>query len=141
MSFNIFKISEQKNINLKDLRLNYKQVASSFCTNYYSLYDYRFADLAQLYLPESQFTYSDREITGFQNFSTIIKKLEFERFVHQDMNITVQPIGSSNMVISVIGFITINNAVFPSRFMENLIIQRNDNNELHIVSTIFKIID
>ena len=139
MSFNLFRISEQKT--LKDLRQDYKQTAYDFCTQYYTNYDHYLHELASLYTPDAQFTYQNSEFTGFNNFLLKIKETGSTKFVHQDMNITAQPIGPGQMVIVVLGLITINNTIFPMKFTETLVLQRNEFNRLQIVSSIFKLIE
>lgn len=139
MSFNLFRVSDQKN--LQDLRINYKQTAYDFCTQYYTNYDHYLTDLMPFFTQETQFTYQNTEFTGFNNFLLKLKGDNVTKFAHQDMNITVQPIGPGQMIIIVLGLITINSAVFPSKFIETLLLQRNEFNKLQIISTIFKLID
>jgi len=139
MSFCLFRISEQKT--LKDLRQDYKQTAYDFCTQYYTNYDHYLYDLSSFFTQDAQFTYQDSEFTGFNNFINKIKESGSTRIVHQDMNITAQPIGPGQMLIVVLGLITINDSIFPRRFTETLLLQRNEYNRLQITSTIFKLLE
>ena len=52
-----------------DIKQTYKYLADEFAKHYYTLYDNNFLQLANLYLPDSYFTYLDEEITGFNNLN------------------------------------------------------------------------
>lgn len=138
MSFNLFRANNTQTI---DMRHNYKQIAEELCKHYYTAYDNNFQDLINVYYTDSQFTYQDQEITGFNTLLQKLRESGITSFTHYDMNVSAQPIGPSNILITVIGSISFNNSIFLNKFIETLYIQRDDSNVLRICSTIFKIID
>jgi len=138
MSFNLFRKSQPVQL---DIRQNYKKLAEDFCRQYYSHYDNNFLELSHVYYPDSQFTYQGQEFTGF---NTLLKKL-FEngigKFTHYSMNITSQPIGPSHMLININGLVSLNDSIFTNKFIETLFVKRDDMNNLHVCSTIFKVVE
>lgn len=127
--------------NLADVRLNYKQIADEFCKYYYTLYDANMALLSTLYYPESQFTYQDSEFNGFDNLLNGLRMNGIYKFTHHSLNITTQPFGPANIIINIIGILSINDSIYQNKFIETIVLQRDDFNMLRIFSTIFKIIE
>ena len=138
MSFNLFRAN---NPQLIDIRHNYKELAEELCRYYYTIYDNNFQELANIYYADSQFTYQDQEITGFNTLLQKLRETTVSKFTHYDMNVSAQPIGSSNLIITVIGSIALNDSIFMNKFIETLYIQRDDANVLRVCSTIFKILN
>ncbi len=146
MSFNLFRTTQTTPIDIKiDIKVNvkikYKQIADEFCRQYYSVYDENFSNLVDLYYTDSQFTYLDQEFIGFNNLLQKIKSFGINKFVHNNLNITAQPIGNNYIIISIVGQIIINNSVFPNKFMETIYVQITDENKFKVCSTIFKLLD
>lgn len=136
MSFNLIRTT-----NCIDIRTNYKQLADEFCKYYYSLYDTNFYQLSNLYYQDAQFTYLDEEILGFNNFFEKLKINGNYKFTHHQMNINAQPIGQNNLLISIVGTISINDSIYQNKFIETILIQKDDFNRILICSTIFKFIN
>lgn len=133
MSFNLTKVPT--------LQSNYQEIAQEFCKYYYTIYDTNFAGLNSLYYLESQFTFQNQEFRGFNNLLKAIISSGIGKFSHSNLNVNVQPIGNKNFEILVNGSISLNDSIFDSRFIENMILQRDDNNRIYVISTIFKIIE
>jgi len=138
MSFNLFRVSHSNSI---DIRINYKQLADEFCKYYYSLYDTNFILLNNFYNQASQFTFQDEEILGFNNLLEKLRSNGYYKFTHNNMKINSQPIGQNNLLINILGNISINDSIFQNKFIETIILQKDNLNKFEIFSTIFKIID
>ncbi|ARF11700.1 hypothetical protein Klosneuvirus_2_136 [Klosneuvirus KNV1] len=138
MSFTLTRIGETK---LIDVQYKYKQLAAEFCKFYYSTYDKNFKDLANSYHPKAQFTVNDVEVSGINNFFNLLEHFGFRSCVHHDLNVQCQPIGEENLLLNVSGSITINNSIFINKFVETLLIQRDNFNHFYIFSTMLKISD
>lgn len=138
MSFNLIRTNGSQ---LIDVRNNYKQIADDFLPKYYTVYDNNFNELSTLYYPDSQFTYQDNELIGFNALSQKLYESGVYKFTHHNMTISTQPIGPSNMIITIIGLISLNDSIFTNKFVETLYIQRNDQNKFGICSTIFKMLE
>lgn len=138
MSFNLTRLPTPK---LIDIRSNYQEITEEFCKYYYSIYDTNFIALSTLYYLESQFTFQNEEFIGFYNLVNKIKSHGLEKFTHSNLNVNVQPIGQKNLEIIIYGHISLNDSIFSNKFIENVILQRDDNNRIFVISTIFKIIE
>ena len=137
MSFTLFRSNNQ----LTDIRYNYKQLAEEVCKCYYTAYDNNFLELANVYYNDSQFTYQDHEFSGFNTLVQVLRGNNINKFTHHNMNVSSQPIGPNNLLITVIGSISFNDSIFMNKFIETIYMQKDDANILRICSTIFKIID
>ena len=136
MSFNLTKIGETKLINVQH---KYKQLAEEFCKFYYSTYDKNFKDLADSYHPKAQFTVNTVEVSGVNNYFNLLENCDARSFVHHDLNVQAQPIGEDSVLINVSGTLTVNNSIFENKFIETLLIQRDNFNRFYIFSTMLKI--
>lgn len=135
MSFSLIRKTDP---NLVDVKTNYKKIAEEFLTYYYNIYDTDFPHLNHLYHKESQFTFRDNEVYGFNNLLNIItNKYKIYKFTHSVIHATVQPINNSDLLISVNGQISVNNSPHYDKFIETIIIRRNDDNVFSILNTIF----
>lgn len=124
-----------------DIKQTYKYLADEFAKQYYTLYDNNFLQLANLYLPDSYFTYLDEEITGFNNLVQRLRQYGITKFTHSQLHLNVQPIGERSLMISVTGLISVNNGVASQRFSETVLLQKDDYNHFFIYRTIFKLLN
>lgn len=139
MSFNMIRTNNQNSV---DVRNTYKQLAQDFCQKYYSCYDNKFSDLSPLYLNNSQFTFLDNEIVGFNDLINKLKSIGLYQFTHYNMNVISQPLGNNNVIININGTISFNGSIFTKKFLETIILERNNlNNNFYVISTIFKTIE
>lgn len=137
-----FSLVRKVDPNLVDVRSNYKNIAGDLLTTYYNTYDSNFPELARMYYSDSQFTYREYEFFGFNNLLSLIKdKYNVFKFTHTIMHATVQPIGKTDLLVSVHGSLSVNNMTHSDKFIETLLIRRDDDNKFYILSTIFKIVD
>jgi len=126
---------------LIDVNYKYKQIAEEFCKYYYNLYDNDLKKLAGTFHPEAQFTIKDIEISGFDNYYKFLEQHNLTKYTHHDIIVSCQPIGDSNLILTVNGTITINGSIFVNKFIETLFIQRNDFNRFYVFSCILKIFE
>jgi hypothetical protein len=138
MSFNLINIQQS---NLIDMRTYYKKIAEEFCIKYYSVYDNNYAALKDLYYLDSQFTYQDQEFIGFDTLTNKLRDSGIYKFTHHNMNVTTQPIGPNQMILTILGHISINNSSIKNNFVETISIFRDDYNIMRIGGTIFKIVN
>ena len=139
MSFSLIRKTDP---NLVDVRSNYKKIAEELMTQYYNLYDADFPSLARMYHPESQFTYRDNEFYGFPKLLSLIKDTyRVYKFTHSVVHLTVQPINRTDLLIMTHGLLSINNSTHSDKFIETLVIRRDDSNQFCIISTIFKLVE
>lgn len=136
MSFNLTRIGETK---LIDVNYKYKQLAEEFCKFYYSTYDKNFKDLANSYHPKAQFTVNEIEASSVNNFFNLLEQCGLRSCVHHDLHVQAQPIGEENLLLNISGTITINNSIFINKFIETILIQRDNFNKFYIFSTMLKI--
>lgn len=127
--------------NLVDVKANYKKITEEFCKHYYSIYDTNFYALNNMYKPESCFTYLDEEMVGFNSISNKLKQFNIYKFTHHTIDVNSQPIGDRTLLITTNGKLSINNSTYEQRFIETILLQRDDNNRFFIYHTIFKLID
>lgn len=126
---------------LIDVNYKYKQIAEEFCKYYYNLYDNDFKRLASSFHPDAQITINDKEIYGFDNYYKFLEQSCMTKFTHHDMVISCQPLGDSSLILTVNGTITISNSIFINKFIETLVLQRNEFNRFYIFSCILKLLD
>lgn len=126
---------------LIDVNYKYKQIAEEFCKYYYNLYDNDFKRLASSFHPDAQITIKDIEIHGFDNYYKFLEQNGITKFTHHDMAISCQPLGDASLILTVNGTITVDNSIFVNKFIETLVLQRNEFNRFYIFSCILKIFD
>ena len=127
--------------NLTNVRENYRKITEEFCKTYYSIYDNDFLKLENIYKPESIFTYLDEEFVGFQSVSERIKQYNIWKFKHGNININAQPIGQKSLLINITGLISVNNSMIEQRFVETILLQRDNDDIFYIYHTMFKVIE
>ncbi|ARF09656.1 hypothetical protein Indivirus_2_35 [Indivirus ILV1] len=138
MSFSLIRKVDPQ---LVDVRLNYKNIAGDFLTYYYNIYDDDFPRLNNLYYKESQFTFRDKEFYGFSNLmDLIVKTYKIYKFTHSIAHATVQPINNSDLLIVVHGMISVNNSPHFDKYIETILLRRDDSNRFMILNTIFKLV-
>lgn len=138
MSFNLVRTV---NSNLIDIRPNYKHIADEFCKYYYTVYDTNFPALSQLYYFDSQFTYQEQEFNGFNIWINGLVNSGVHKFTHHSLNITAQPLSPSDLIITILGTLSVNDSIYQNKFIEILILRRDENNTIHICSTIFRLVE
>lgn len=136
MSFVLTRIGETKLINVN---YKYKQLAEEFCKSYYSTYDKNIKDLSNMYHPKAQFTLNNVEVSGVNNYFNLLENSGLNSFVHHDLNVQSQPIGDDSLLVNVSGTLTVNNSIFENKFIETLLVQRDNFNHFYIFSTMLKI--
>ena len=136
MSFNLVKTQP-----IVNPLADYKNIAQQFCLEYYTLYDDNVEKLRKMYYSESLFLYLDNEITGFNNWYNALKQNNYNKFNHQNMNVSAIPINDTNLQITVYGTLILNNNMIENKFIENILLQRDNNNTFYICTTLFKFID
>lgn len=137
-----FSLVRKVDPNLVDVRTNYKKIAEDLLTLYYNTYDSDYSGLTRMYYSDSQFTYRDYEFYGFENLVKLWReKYGVFKFTHTIVHSTVQPIGKTDLLVSVHGTLSVNNSVHADKFIETLLIRREDDNTFKIMSTIFKIVN
>lgn len=119
---------------------DYTQIAQAFCLEYYTLYDDSIEKLRKMYHSEAKFVYLDNEFDSFNAWLKAINDNHFWKFTHYNMSVNVIPICDSNLSITITGKMSINNN-FDQRFTENIILQKDNNNNFYICTTMFKIIE
>ena len=136
MSFNLVKTQP-----IVNPLADYKNIAQQFCLEYYTLYDDNVEKLRKMYYSESLFLYLDNEITGFNNWYNALKQNNYNKFNHHNMNVSAIPINDTNLQITIYGTLTLNNNMTENKFIENILLQRDNNNTFYICTTLFKFID
>lgn len=137
-----FSLIRKVDPNLVDVRANYKQIAEELLSIYYNTYDADYTGLTRMYYPDSQFTYRDYEFFGFENLVKLWReKYNVFKFTHTVVHSTVQPVGKTDLLVSVHGTLSVNNSLYQDKFVETLLIRREDDNTFRIMSTIFKIVN
>lgn len=138
MSFSLVRKTDP---NLVDVITNYKKIGEEFLIYYYNIYDTNFPHLSHLYYKESQFTFRDKEIYGFNNLlNIIINNYKINKFTHSVVHATVQPINNTDLLISVHGLVSVNNSPHYDKFIETIVLRRNDSNNFAILNTIFVLV-
>ena len=140
MSFTLYKPLIANYVDLKNV---YKQASAEFCTKYYTALDNNIRSLGDAYYPNSQFTFVDNEVVGYNTFLNLLDRLGINRMSHNEMNIVSQPLGSSHMLVNVTGAVGFNNMPFYAKFTETLFIEKiekDGENKLKVCSSIFKLL-
>jgi hypothetical protein len=119
---------------------DYTQIAQAFCLEYYTLYDDNIEKLKKMYHSDAKFVYLDNEFDSFNTWLKAINDNHFWKFTHYNMNVNVIPICDSNLSITITGKMSVNNGN-EQRFTENIILQKDNNNNFYICTTMFKIIE
>lgn len=123
-----------------NISTHYIELGRKFCETYYHLYDNNLFGLNTLYLPNSCITFLGEELKGFCNFITRVRQQYIRRFAHHNIDVTVQPIGDTALIITNNGTVSVNDSVYTNKFTETLFLQRCDNT-LYITNSIFKLIE
>ena len=133
--------NNQRKEKLLDVIINYKKITEEFCNYYYSNYDNNYLQLSSLYRNKSLFTYLDEELTGFDQMVNKIKQYGINKFKHHEIKINAQPIHNKMLIINATGIMSVNNSLQREKFVETIILQReNKKNTFFISNTIFKLI-
>lgn len=119
---------------------DYKQIAQDFAMEYYTAYDNGIDKLQHFYNNDAKFLYLDHEIVGYTNWANALRHNNFNKFNHGDMNVNVLPINDTNLLITIVGSVNINNSIFDNKFMENIVLERGYNNNFSVSNTIFKFV-
>lgn len=134
MSFYLTRTNTNTNV-----MTDYKKIAEAFCLEYYTAYDDNIEKLRKFYHADAKFLYFDHEFNGFNEWYNVIKHNNFYRFVHLNMDVNVIPICDSNLLITITGGIQINNSG-EIKFVENILLQKDNNNNFCICTTMFKLL-
>lgn len=124
-----------KNTNILD---NYTDICSEFCEYYYSGLDKNYNKLKSLYTNDSLFTVYGKDLKGFTEFVTYLKKLGINKMYHDDMDVHSQPVDNSTILISVTGTLTSNQTFLTREFSEVILLSLVDNNNYRVINTIIK---
>ena len=84
--------------------------------------------LSSLYFQDAQFVFKDEEL-NYYNFMEKLKYLGYYKFTHNNMNINTQAIGPNNLLINVIGLVSINDSIYQNKFIETIFLQKDNNNK------------
>lgn len=133
MSFTLTKTTKNFTI-----QYDYKQIAQDFVMEYYTAYDNGVDKLQYFYHSNATFLYLDHEFNSYANWVNALKHNNFNRFNHGDMNVSVMPINDTNMLITVVGDVSVNNNINSHKFMENILLQKEGSNNFCVCMTMFK---
>lgn len=122
-----------------NIESSYKEITDKFCQIYYDYYDTDFLKIKDMCADNTYFTYLDSEVVGFEKLLDIIKSKDVNRFKHEDLNITSQPIGQKSLIINVTGTIYVNNNNNKYKFTETIILKKSGT-RYYIQNIIFKVI-
>jgi len=136
---NVNKVNN--NVNLIDVYSEYRNLTEGFCNYYYDLFDNNFPDLSGLFKNDCMITYLDEEMSGFNEYFSKIKQYNIYNFTHHEINVNSQPVGSSGLLITTTGTISINNSIFRNKFSETILLVRDDQNNFFIHHYMFRLID
>ncbi len=125
-----------RNINV---RLQYKNIAQKFCSEYYRIYDTNPRDLHRYYTPRSIFVYIDEELTGFNALYGKMMHYNMYIFTHHTMNVSAMPVGINGILITVNGTMSINNSFEHIRFTETILLKKAYGTQFFAMNTILKI--
>lgn len=123
-----------------DIRNCYKTLADSFCKYYYSFYDINLLALNNLFYPNTQFTFNNEELYGFNNFVNKLNSLGYYKFTHYTMEVNSQPIGPNHLLLNIYGIMSVNDSILRHKFIETILIQKDLDQSYHIYSVIFKFV-
>ncbi len=129
------------NVNLFNVMEKYRELTESFCNHFYTHYDDNFPELGNLFLNDTKITYLDEELTGFNQLFERIKGYNIFNFKHHKIDVNSQPVGQRTLLITVNGKISINNSFEIQRFVETILLQRDDNNQFYIHNYMFKLME
>lgn len=135
MTFNLNRTHFSKLINAN---LQYKQIGEEFCKYYYNQYDEDIKKLYETYHPQAKISFDNKEFLGPESFIKFIEQSGLYKFTHYDINITVQPVDDTCILITCNGHISINNSIFLNKFVESLLVQRNEINRFYICNNVIK---
>jgi len=128
--------------NLVDVKANYKQITENFIKFYYSLYDTDFLKMGQLYKPDACFTFLDEEMIGFNNLVDKLKQYNITKFTHHSVHVNSQPVGDRTLMLMVSGRLSVNSSPYAeNKFMETILLQRDDQNKFFVHHTMFKLVE
>lgn len=130
------------NLDYSDVQNNFKNIAFDFCKYYYKLLNTDFSKLHELYKPESKFTFLEEEFIGFENLlNKIVYSYNINKFHHDINSIDSQPIGNMTLLITVTGYVGVNNINNNNKFVETFILQKDQNSNFYVYNTIFRHIE
>ncbi len=138
--------------NLINIKENYKNITKKFCEMYYPLFDNDFFALNKLYKPNSLFLFINENLVGFNSVKHKMLNDNVKKFIHHEINVSSQPIGTNSILITTNGTVDIiyfndimstyldfNNHTLSCNFSETIILKRNNDNKFYIYHTIFSI--
>ncbi|KAK8794698.1 hypothetical protein WA158_001679, partial [Blastocystis sp. Blastoise] len=117
---------------------NPREIAQSFVTYFYQVFDSAPANLAGLYSNDSMLTFEGQEFLGAEQ---ILGKINSTgaTFVHKPETLDVQPLFDGSILVVVSGSLTIdtNN---PLQYSESFILKNNGANSFYVANDVLRLI-
>ncbi len=120
---------------------HYVEIGQRFCEEYYKMCNNNFHGLYLSYLPNTCFTFMNIECIGFNNYLSRLYQLNITKMTVHTVNVNVQPIGDTAMLINVAGTISVNDSIYTNKFTETLVVQLYEYGCMYITNSIFKLLD
>ncbi|KYR02656.1 hypothetical protein DLAC_11432 [Tieghemostelium lacteum] len=113
-----------------------KQIASSFITHYYSIFDSNRANLAQIYQPQSILSWEGKEFQGVQKIVEHLTELPFSQ-VQRKSSHDVQTTFQGGLIIFEFGTLSIDNS--PPMKYSRVFHLANNNNQFLLLNDFFRL--
>ena len=142
------KNNQNNKINIKD---NYRKIIENFCNKFYATYDNNINELYKYFYDDAYITCSIstqnpcyttfNEFTGCNDVINKLYDLNILNFTHHSINISGQPLDNDSILLNIHGIIYINNSLIKNKYIETIVLQRNNQGNFYINNLIIKILN
>lgn len=124
------------------IAINFRQIATAFCNHYYATYDSDYYGLAELYTPNSCFSYQGDEVVGFDRWVNLMtNKYGYYGFRHIVYSIDAQPVGNMGLLVIVTGNLVLDNSLIGKKFTEAMLLHNDGQNRFYVYHTVFRFVE
>eukprot|EP01028_Stygiella_incarcerata_P007677 TRINITY_DN3207_c0_g1_i1.p1 TRINITY_DN3207_c0_g1~~TRINITY_DN3207_c0_g1_i1.p1 ORF type:complete len:124 (-),score=24.15 TRINITY_DN3207_c0_g1_i1:315-686(-) len=118
----------------------YYDIATSFVTYYYNVFDSNRSALAELYKPEAVLTFEGDQFDGVDAIVDKLLNLQFEHVTHEVTTMDVQPVPMLNgMIIHVTGNLSVDGQDYPLKFSQSFCLTQMEDQSFYVTNDIFRL--
>lgn len=124
-----------------DMKLHYRIFSEEFFRYFYNLYDTNYAGLHFFFSKNSTLTFSNEEYCGYNDLLFRLQQKGIMKFTHTNLSINAQPVDNRFLLATVTGVVSINNSFLQNRFVETILLQRDDYGKVTIFNMMFRVLE
>lgn len=120
-----------------DIRTCYQQTADNCVKYYYSQWNSNPLLIKNMYNSVACITYLNNKWNNFDQVISLLRSQNINKLEFITSNVFAQPIVDDKILINIFGTVTTNISVYPKKFKETIVLQRDIWNKYYIINSIF----